>query len=50
MLNGRKILKSKIIYEFDCLNKTNFHNYIDEISDIVLIVKTKAGFIFAGYT
>ncbi len=45
-----KIQKTKLIFRDDPLNKINFHRYIDGISNLVVIVKTKKGFYIAGYT
>ena len=45
-----KILKTKIIYEFDSLNKANFHNYIDQVEDIMVIIKTSSGYLLGCYS
>lgn len=44
-----KIAKTQIIYAYDPKNPTNFHNYIDNVSGLTLIVKTTNGIIVAGY-
>ena len=33
----------------DFKNKTNFHEYIDKTSSLMLVVKTSAGAYVAGY-
>jgi hypothetical protein len=39
-----------VIYQPDPHNRTNFHLYIDNHADIVLIVKTATGQLIAGYS
>ena len=39
-----------MIYRYDKLNKINFHQYIDNISNILLILKTVDGLFIAGYS
>ena len=45
-----KIIKSKLIYCFDPLNKVNFHRYIDSIDHLLVIIKTKYGAYTAAYS
>jgi hypothetical protein len=47
---NRSILKTKLIYRFDPYNKVNFHNYIDNCSNLVVIVRTSCGYYLAGFT
>lgn len=46
----RKIKGSKLIYKYDALNKVNFHKYIDNKSQIVVIVKLKNGKIVGAWS
>ena len=46
---GKKISKTRLLYRFDPLNKTDFHEYIDGIEGIALVVKSKKGFLFGAY-
>ena len=41
VLPTKKIVGTKCIYRYDPLNTTSFHKYIDEIPNIVILVKTK---------
>lgn len=45
-----KIKKTKLIYKFDPRNRTNFHQYIDNLNHLVLIIKTKNGVLLAGWS
>lgn len=47
---NRSILKTKLIYRFEPLNKVNFHNYIDSCSNLVLIARTSSGNYVAAFT
>lgn len=44
------MVRSKLIYKFDPLNKTNFHQYIDQIPNILVIIKLQNGFLTAAYS
>lgn len=37
---GRNIVKTKLIYKYDPLNKVSFHSYIDGHESILVLVKT----------
>jgi hypothetical protein len=45
-----KITQTKPVYRWDPLNKTNFHRYIDNRPNLLLIAKTVNGYIFAGFS
>jgi hypothetical protein len=39
-----------MLYQYDPLNKVNFHKYIDYHSHIVLLIKLKTGWTCGGYS
>lgn len=43
------INSTRLLYRYDPRNKTNFHEYIDGVEGLALIVKSKRGFLFGGY-
>ena len=43
------INNTRLLYRYDHRNKTNFHEYIDGIEGIALIIKSKKGFLFGAY-
>ncbi len=45
---GSKIQKAKLLYNFDPLNPTGFHKYLDNKEHLLCVVKTEKA-IFAGY-
>ncbi len=47
---GRKILKSQLIFKFDPLNPTSFHTYIDNVPNLVVIVRVHNQYLLAGYS
>ena len=44
------IQKAKLIYKHDIYNKANIHRYIDNLTNVVVIVKTIYGQILAAFT
>lgn len=48
-LTGLVVANTHLIYRMDLKNKTNFHEYIDKTSSLMLVVKTSAGTYVAGY-
>jgi hypothetical protein len=49
-LTRLKISQTKLLYHWDPLNKTNFHRYIDDHPNLLLIAKTVNGYTFAGFS
>lgn len=45
-----RIIRSRLIYKWDTLNKTNFHKYVDGIQNLVVIIKLANGNFLAAYT
>jgi NADH:ubiquinone oxidoreductase subunit 5 (subunit L)/multisubunit Na+/H+ antiporter MnhA subunit len=45
-----RIKHTKLIYCYDTLNKVNFHQYIDNVSSLLLVLKTAAGMFVAAYS
>lgn len=47
----KKIAKTKLLYRYDPQNPTNFHGYIDNNPNIVLLLKLKPNnYLIAGFT
>jgi phage anti-repressor protein len=46
---SRKVIKTRLIYQYDKENKANFHLYIDNRRSVALIIKTEKGALLAGY-
>ena len=42
------LLRTSLVYKYDPKNKTNFHQYIDEVKNLCLVVKTPLT-IIAGF-
>ena len=40
----------KFLYRFDAQLRTNFHEYIDERSNFLLLIKLKTGAVIGGYS
>lgn len=47
---NKKLVKTKLIYKYDELNKINIHKYIDNKYFIVLVVKLENGYYLAAFT
>lgn len=47
---NRKILSTKFLYRLDPENRNSFHNYIDCIPHLVVIVKHANGQIIGAYS
>ncbi len=47
---NRKIASTRLVYRYDTLNKTNFHKYIDNQEQLVIIIKLLNGFMLAAWT
>jgi hypothetical protein len=45
-----RIIKTKLIYRFDPLNKVNFHAYFDFKENLVVIARMENGYYIAGYS
>jgi len=45
-----KIKATKLVYAFDSLNKSNFHKYIDNKVQIVVLVKLINGYIVGAWS
>ncbi len=45
-----RIIKSRLIYRHDPINKANFHLYIDNLENLVVIIKLANGHFVAGFT
>ena len=45
-----RIKKTKLIYRFDLLNPTSFHEYVDGVFNMLMIVRTKANCIFGAFS
>lgn len=39
-----------LLYQYDPLNKVNFHKYVDHHAHTVLLIKLKTGWICGGYS
>lgn len=46
---GGRSFKTRLIYKFDSLNKTNFHRYIDDRPNIMLLVKLENGYKIGSF-
>ena len=46
----RKVFKTSLVYQYDVLNSTNYHKYIDGHPNLLLIIKLKNGYIVGGFT
>ena len=49
-LMQREIEKTKMLYEFRRDQKTNFHNYLDGHSNLVLILETQKALVACYYS
>lgn len=47
---NRTICRTKNLYQFDPLNKVNFHSYIDNCPNIVVVIRTSSGFLLAAFS
>lgn len=45
---NRKIASTRLVYRYDTLNKTNFHKYIDNQEQLVIVIKLLNGFMPAA--
>lgn len=45
-----RIKSTKLLYYFDSLNRTNFHEYIDNIPYICVVIRTTKNHLLAGFT
>ena len=50
MKRGRLPKGLKRLYKKDPLNKTNFHQYIDNNEDILMVVLLKNSYVVGGYS
>ena len=48
--NEKNVCKTKRLYQYDPLNKTSFHKYIDGKPNIVLLIKLKNDMVLGGYS
>ena len=46
----KTILKTRLLYRFDRINKVNIHEYFDGLKNIIVIVKTKSGQHIAAFS
>ena len=44
-----QIYDTKLLYAFDPLNFNNLHKYVDNISQVVLVIRLVNGYCLAGY-
>ena len=47
---NQKIAGMSFVYRMDFVNPVNFHHYIDNKKDLLLVVHLKTGSIIAGFT
>ena len=47
---NKKIVRTRLIYKLDAINLINFHKYIDDIPNLIIIIKVTEGVYVAGYT
>jgi hypothetical protein len=45
-----RIVKTRLIYKFDGINSASFHNYIDNIKNLAVIIKMKNGTYLSAFT
>jgi hypothetical protein len=45
-----RIIRTRLLFRYDPHSKVNFHLYIDNHPDLLLVVKTSDGAFLAGYT
>jgi hypothetical protein len=45
-----RIKKTSLVYCYDPLSKVNFHQYIDNVTSLLLILKTTDSMYLAAYT
>lgn len=43
-----RIKATNLVYKFDPRNKSNFHLYLDEVKNLILVIKTDSA-IIAGF-
>lgn len=46
---GQRIVKTKLLYKHDPLNKASFHKYIDNVESILVVVQTKNAIVGGFY-
>jgi hypothetical protein len=44
-----RIYDTRLIYKYDPINPNNLHKYVDNNSQLVLVIRLVNGFCFAGY-
>ena len=49
-LKKRPVTRTVQLFAADSLNPTNFHSYVDEVPDIMLVVKTESGLYLGGFS
>jgi hypothetical protein len=48
--NKQRILKTKLLYKYDKINKVNFHQYVDNHPNIILLIRTASGRLVGGFS
>lgn len=46
----KDVINSKLLFKFDKINKSNFHHYIDNHPNVIVIIKTITGYFLAGFS
>ena len=47
---GRSVRGLKPVYKYDQLNNINFHRYIDNKNDLLMVVRLINEYVVGGYT
>lgn len=47
---GLKVSRTRVVYRYDPYNKANFHLYIDNTPNLLLLLKTSNGSYLAAFT
>lgn len=47
---GRNVKGLKLVYKYDNLNTLNFHKYIDDKNDLLMISRLANEYVVGGYT
>ena len=49
-MGGRRIVATRLIYQYDVLNRMNFHKYIDNKEQLVIVIKLVNGNVLGAWT
>lgn len=48
-MGGKKIIGTRLIYRYDTLNRVNFHKYIDNHDQLVVLIKLENGNVLGAW-